>query len=136
MYQLFADQNNDWINKSYQRPSSYILQIPSSHLPHTHRDSSKTTCIHSKDTLQTLSRHPSYTQETPSKHSPDTLKIPPINSLLKKDGQRVGGRWVAVGWVGGFITIIPRCGSILQAGTCQILSLAENPRWSRVWQLF
>ena len=24
--------------------------------------------------------------------------------------------------------------SILQAGTCQILSLAENPRWSRVWQ--
>ena len=29
---------------------------------------------------------------------------------------------------------MPRCGSILQAGTCQILSLAENPRWSRVWQ--
>ena len=25
-------------------------------------------------------------------------------------------------------------GSILQVGTCQILSLAENPRWSRVWQ--
>ena len=25
-------------------------------------------------------------------------------------------------------------GFILQAGTCQILSLTENPRWSRVWQ--
>ena len=25
-------------------------------------------------------------------------------------------------------------GFILQAGTCQILSLAENPRWSRMWQ--
>ena len=24
--------------------------------------------------------------------------------------------------------------SMLQAGTCQIFSLAENPRWSRVWQ--
>ena len=35
---------------------------------------------------------------------------------------------------GGFIRIMPRCGSILQAGTCQILSLAKNPRWSRVWQ--
>ena len=35
------------------------------------------------------------------------------------------------GWVGGFGSrIMPRCGSILQAGTCQILSLAENPRWS------
>ena len=30
--------------------------------------------------------------------------------------------------------ILPLRGSILQAGTCQILSLAENPRWSRVWQ--
>ena len=29
---------------------------------------------------------------------------------------------------------MPFCGSILQAGTCQILSLAENPTWSRVWQ--
>ena len=29
------------------------------------------------------------------------------------------------GWLGG---------SILQAETCQILSLAENPRWSLVWQ--
>ena len=34
-------------------------------------------------------------------------------------------------------TIINRVslrGSILQAGTCKIFSLAENPRWSRVWQ--
>ena len=26
--------------------------------------------------------------------------------------------------------IVPLCGSILQAETCQILSLAENPGWS------
>ena len=40
-------------------------------------------------------------------------------------------------WAGGrfFQEILPLRGSILQAGTCQILSLAENPRWSRVWQL-
>ena len=40
------------------------------------------------------------------------------------------------GWAGGwfFQEILPLRGSILQAGTCQILSLAENPRWSRVWQ--
>ena len=39
-------------------------------------------------------------------------------------------------WAGGrfFQEILPLRGSILQAGTCQILSLAENPRWSRVWQ--
>ena len=35
------------------------------------------------------------------------------------------------GWVGGpDQEIIPLRGSILQADTCQILSLAENPRWS------
>ena len=40
------------------------------------------------------------------------------------------------GWVGAGPSqrIMLLCGSILQAGTCQILSLAENPRWSRVWQ--
>ena len=39
------------------------------------------------------------------------------------------------GWVGGFFQeIYPLCGSILQAGTCQIFSFAENPRWSRGWQ--
>ena len=27
-------------------------------------------------------------------------------------------------------------GSISQAGTCQILSLAENRKWSRVWQQY
>ena len=54
--------------------------------------------------------------------------------VQKKDGLRVG-EWVAVdSWVGGFMTIMPCCGSILQAETCQILSLAENPRWSQVWQ--
>ena len=30
--------------------------------------------------------------------------------------------------------VIPLCGSILQAGTCQIFSLAEDPRWKQVWQ--
>jgi len=41
----------------------------------------------------------------------------------------------ALWWVGGpSQRIMPLCGSILQAGTCQILTLAENPRWSRVWQ--
>ena len=41
--------------------------------------------------------------------------------------------WVVGGWVGGWVggpsqRIMPLCGSILQAGTCQILSLAEYPR--------
>ena len=37
--------------------------------------------------------------------------------------------------MGGFFQeIFPLRGSILQAGTCQILSLAEYPKWSRVWQ--
>ena len=31
---------------------------------------------------------------------------------------------------------MPLCGSILQVGTCQIFSLAENPRLSRVWQYY
>ena len=38
---------------------------------------------------------------------------------------------LSCGWVGGpDQEIIPLRGSILQAETCQILSLAENPRWS------
>ena len=42
----------------------------------------------------------------------------------------VGG-WGVGGWAGGpGQEIIPLRGSILQAGTCQILGLAENPRWS------
>ena len=40
-----------------------------------------------------------------------------------------------LGYGGPSQRITPLCGSILQAGTCQILSLAENPRWSRVWQI-
>ena len=34
------------------------------------------------------------------------------------------------GWVGGPVVLVPLRGSILQAETCQILNLAENPRWS------
>ena len=41
------------------------------------------------------------------------------------------GRWE--GGCPGQI-IMHLCCSILQAGTCKIFSLAENPRWSRVWQ--
>ena len=36
---------------------------------------------------------------------------------------------------GSKLRIMQLCGSILQAETCQILRLAENPRLSRVWQL-
>ena len=50
----------------------------------------------------------------------------------------VGGwwvdEWVVVGWWVTIQRIMPLHGSILQVGTCQILSLVENPRWSRVWQ--
>ena len=39
--------------------------------------------------------------------------------------------------MGGYLQeIMPLHGSILQDGTCQILSLAENPRWSQVRQYF
>ena len=44
------------------------------------------------------------------------------------------GGWVGGGWL--WVKKMSHCGSILQAETCQILSLAENPRWSRVWQYF
>ena len=47
--------------------------------------------------------------------------------VRKKEVLRVGG-WVGGGWrVGGsWSRIMPRCGSILQAETCQILSLAVS----------
>ena len=48
--------------------------------------------------------------------------------------QNLLGVWVD-GWVCIWQEIISLRGSILQAGICQIFSLAENPRWSRVWQL-
>ena len=76
-------------------------------------DTLKTTSGHSPDTLQTLKKH--------KKHSPDTLKIPPIHPLH----QCVKKRLVAGGW-------FHNNNATLQAGTCQILSLAENPKWS--WQ--
>ena len=45
------------------------------------------------------------------------------------------GCWVA-GWLAGWVNsdYSANPGSILQAETCKILSKAENPRWSRVWQ--
>ena len=55
------------------------------------------------------------------------FQLPRLSRSQKKrwaPGGWVGG-WV-VGWVGGWVVswlkIMPRCGSILQAGTCQILS--------------
>ena len=59
----------------------------------------------------------------------------PHNFSRKKlmwSGGWLGGWLVAGGW--NSMIILPLCGSILQAETCKILSLAENPRWSRVWQ--
>ena len=44
----------------------------------------------------------------------------------------MGGWGVAGGWTS--MIILPLRGSILQAETCKILRLAENPRWSQVWQ--
>ena len=58
----------------------------------------------------------------------------PHNIEIKIElGGRVGSGRVGSGLVGSgrFLQeIIPLRGSILQAGTCQILSSAENPRWS------
>ena len=34
------------------------------------------------------------------------------------------------GWLAGPVNILSLCGPTLQAEPCQILSLAENPRWS------
>ena len=50
--------------------------------------------------------------------------------FLKKEIDVVG--WGVGGWTS--MIILPLRGSILQAETCKILSLAENPRRSRVWQ--
>ena len=56
----------------------------------------------------------------------DTAQIPKKNT--NAIGRVVGGGRLTIR------RIMPLRDSILQAGTCQILSLAENPRWSRVWQ--
>ena len=56
----------------------------------------------------------------------DTAQIP------KKNTNAMG--WVVGGWVVTIRRIMPLRGSILQAGTCQILSLAESSKCSRVWQ--
>ena len=55
---------------------------------------------------------------------PNIAKTPQTQSgvYLRRKIHIVGG------WF--FQEILPLCGSILQAGTCQIFSLAENPRWS------
>ena len=56
------------------------------------------------------------------------FQLPRLCRSQKKNVLQVGG------WLGGFGSrIMPRCGFILQAETCQIVSLAENPIWSQVW---
>ena len=58
-------------------------------------------------------------------------------AIFKLGGWRVAqAMWSVLRRLCGGVLYItqPLCGSILQAGTCQILSLAENPRWSRDWQ--
>ena len=73
------------------------------------------------------------------------LELARIAAELRiQDGARVWQKsiWsgVAATYIGAAATymflqkILPLRGSILQAGTCQILSFAENPRWSRMWQ--
>ena len=57
----------------------------------------------------------------------DTAQIQSGVYSVRKSIWSVGG-WVVGGWL--FQEIIPLRGSILQAGTCLILSLAKNPRWS------
>ena len=80
------------------------------------------TNIKIQDTFLALPRQPSYTLHTlPRNHRLPVEYIPQGKSI-----------W----WVGGWFLqeILPLRGSILQVGTCQILSWAENPRWNRVWQ--
>ena len=61
------------------------------------------------------------------------LVAEPRAEKLVSPGRVWSGRvWSGLVWF--LQKIIPLRGSILQARTCQILSLAENPRWSRVWQ--
>ena len=71
-------------------------------------------------------------------HTPNTNTVVALAQAETevKFGLQVGARLtekLSCGWVGGGSSqeTIPLRGSILQAGTCQILSLAENPRWSR-----
>ena len=85
---------------------------------------------HHQDTFKTTSWHSLYTLQVLSRHTIDYLQT--FTKFCQNF--KLGGGWVDE-WVSGFWYMIkPLCGSILQAGTCQILSLAESPRWSRVWQ--
>ena len=64
-------------------------------------------------------------------HVPHTRIKKILSPPMPKTVRPTLGGWMGVG---GFMTIMPHCGSILQAGTYQILSLAENPRWNQVWK--
>ena len=58
----------------------------------------------------------------------------PHMKICSDVGQDIMGKTNMIGRVVTIWKIMPLRGSIWQAGTCQILSLVENPRWSRVWQ--
>ena len=96
------------------------------------------------ETLKTSFRHPADPFQVASTHLPDTLKTPSkdlpdtfhISSCQPRDTKHSSPRHPKlgveykihmVGWVVFFQEIIPLRGSILQVGSCQILSLAENP---------
>ena len=70
-------------------------------------------------------------------HTPGRPQTPCINPQLVYSwyGWCIKVGWRLAGWGNQSVIIVPFRGSILQAETCQIFSLAENPRWSRVWQL-
>ena len=75
--------------------------------------------------------HPPNTFYTLSRLPPDTQSDPVVMCLCCECWIWITKfRWRLGGWVAGWVIIVPLCGFILQAETCQILSLAENPRWS------
>ena len=59
-----------------------------------------------------------------------TSKQAPVQITSSVDGWVGRLRRLCAGGVAGPVIIVPLRGSILQAETCQILRLAENPRWS------
>ena len=95
----------------------------------------------SENSLNSLTWYLSYVNFLSSFFS-KIVTIKTINATeivnLKTIQSSAAGGWVRAGSGAGgreFCQIImPLRGSILQAETCQIPSLAENPRWSRVWQ--
>ena len=124
--QVFRHMTDIFVFRNYLGPSiSNTFQTSWTHFRHL-PDGLKT--------FQTPSRLLPDIFQPPSRAPQETLKISDIWPIFKI--------WLFcwtisdtfVKWMGFLQEIIPLRGSILQAGTCQIFSLAEDPRWSRVWQ--